>query len=358
VLIQIDPTEYDLAIARLEASVEESLAKVKELSEDENNIKRLVRIEEKSLELARKSHDRKVGLLEGDAISPDEVDREERAFLQQRQVVQQLENTLALIPTKRRALNATLSAHQSNLEQARIDLTKTTISAPYDCRLSDVNIEAGQFVQTGQRLFKAHGTDVTEVEARFQIEQLRNLLSQETRDRFQPGLKTDAFKQLFEDVNVYVSLQSGDWSAQWEARIDRFRETVDLKTREMRVLVAVERTYEKAVPGVRPPLTSGMFCRVELQTPVRSASVVIPRVAVHDDKVFVIDQKDRLQKKQVTVDFAQSEFVVIKSGLSGGEKVVVSDPTPAIIGMKVLPVVDDSLEQHLLALSQGKKAEQ
>ncbi|MDT8302964.1 MAG: HlyD family efflux transporter periplasmic adaptor subunit [Sedimentisphaerales bacterium] len=358
VLIQIDSTEYELIIARLEASVEESLAKIKELSDDDNNTKKLLEIEKRSLELAQKSLERKVGALEDAAISPDEVDREERAVLQQKQIVQQLENTLALIPTKRRALNAVLAAHQSNLKQSRIDLTKTTISSPYDCRLSEVNIEAGQFVQTGQRLFKAHGTDVTEVEARFQIEQLRNLLSEETRGRFQLGLKTDAFKQLFEDVYAYVSLQSGDWSAEWEAQIDRFRETVDLKTREMRVLVTVDRTYEKAVPGVRPPLTSGMFCRVELQGPARAASVVVPRSAVHDDQVFVIDQKDRLQTKQVVLDFAQSEFVVIKSGLSGGQMIVVSDPTPAIIGMKVLPVVDKSLEQYLSALSQGKRTKQ
>ena len=357
VLVQIDPTEYELAIARLEANVEESRARIKELSEDENNTKRLIEIEKQSLELARKSLERKVGALEGDAISPDEVDREERAFLQQKQVVQQLENALALIPTKRKSLNAILAAHQSNLEQARIDLAKTTITAPYDCRLGDVDIEAGQFVQAGQRLFKAHGTDVTEVEARFRIEQLRNLLSEEMRTRLQPGLDTGAFKQLFENVNVFVTLQSGDWSAQWEARIDRFRETVDLKTREMTVVATVDRPYEKAVPGVRPPLTSGMFCRVELQAPARAASVVLPRSAIHDGKVYTIDQKDRLQKKRVVVDFVQAEFVVVKSGLSGGETVVVSDPAPAIAGMKVVPVIDDRLEQRLMALSQGKGAE-
>ena len=82
----------------------------------------------------------------------------------------------------------------------------------------------------------------------------------------------------------------------------------------------------------------------------------MPRSAIHDSNVFVIDQEHRLQKKQVVVDFAQSDFVVIKSGLSGGEMVVVSDPSPAIIGMKVSPVADDSLKQHLVALSQGERA--
>jgi hypothetical protein len=92
---------------------------------------------------------------------------------------------------------------------------------------------------------------------------------------------------------------------------------------------------------------------VELQAPARAGSVVVPRSAVHDSSVYVVDSENRLQKKQVIVDFRQSEFVVVKSGLSGGETVVVSDPSPAIIGMKVSPVADERLKQHLLALSQG-----
>jgi len=358
VLIQIDPTEYELAIARLEASVEETQANLKELAGDEENTRRLITVEHRSLKLAQKSLERKLEALKRNAISQDEVDREERNYLQQKHNVQQLENALALSPSKRKALNAALDVHQSNLKQARIDLAKTVIKAPYDCRLGDVGIEAGQFVREGQSLFKAHGTAVTEVDARFRIEELRNLLSEQMRGRFQPGLSTGAFKDLFRNVRVIISLQSGEWSADWDARIDRIRETVDVKTREMKVVAAVDRPYEKAEPGVRPPLTAGMFCQVELQGPARPGSVVVPRSAIYDSSVFIVDREHRLQKKQVGVDFAQSEFVVVKSGLSGGEIVVVSDPYPAIIGMKVSPVADDILKQHLLALSQGKRAKQ
>jgi multidrug efflux pump subunit AcrA (membrane-fusion protein) len=219
-----------------------------------------------------------------------------------------------------------------------------------------VSIDVGQFVRAGQSLFNAHSTAVAIVEARFRMEALRPLLGEQKRKQFQPGLSTGAFKQLFDDVRVLVSLESGDWSVQWEAQIERFREAVDAKTREMKVVVSIDRPYEKAVPGVRPPLTEGMFCRVELQSPARAGSLIVPRSAVHGSHLFVIDQEDRLQKKQVIIDFTQSEFVVIKSGLSSGERVVVSDPSPAIMGMRVSPVADDGLKQHLVALSQGKRA--
>jgi len=355
ILIQIDPTEYELAIARLEASIKEAHAKIEQLAGDEENTKRLLDIEQRSLALSRKLFERLQGALEQNAASHDEVDREERNFLLGKQKVQQFENALSLIPAQQEALRAALEVHQANLKQARIDLGKTTIKAPFDCRLSDVGIEAGQFVPTGRSLFKAHGTAVTEIAARFRIEELRNLLSEQMRKSFQPGLSTGAFEQIFRDVSVVVSLESGDWSAQWQARIDRFREAVDSKTREMKVVVAVDHPYEKAMPGVRPPLTAGMFCRVELQAPARAGSLIVPRSAIHDSSVFVIDSEHRLQKKEVTVDFAQSEFVVVKSGLSAAEMLVVSDPSPAIIGMKVSPVADESLKQNLLTLSQKQR---
>lgn len=355
-LLKIDSTEYELAVARLEANIAETRAKINELAEEKENTKRLLAVEKRSLELARKSLERKRAALEQNAISPDAVDREERNFLQQKQKVRQIENTLSLIPAKRKTLKAALAVNQANLDQAEIDLAKTTIRAPFDCRLSDVSIETDQFLHAGQSLFKAHGTGVTEVEARFRAQELRNLLDEDIRSRFQPGIGNETFRQLFRDVGVVVRLQNEDWSADWNAEIDRIREAIDAKTREIRVVAAVDRPYEKAQPGVRPPLTAGMFCEVTLNGPVQQKKVVLPRSAVHKGTVFTVDQQQRLRKKQVTVDFAQSDFVVIKSGLSGGEKVVVSDPSPAIIGMKVSTTADEILRKHLLTISQAKEA--
>ncbi len=356
ILAKIDPTEYELAVARLEAGIEETRAKISELNAEEENTKRLLAIERRSLDLARKSLERQRAALEREAIPPDQVDREERNFLQQQQKVRQLENILSLIPAKRKSLKASLAVNQANLDQAETDLAKTTIKAPFDCRLSDVNLETGQFVRAGQSLFKAHGTGVTEIEARFRADQLSNLLDEDKRNRFQSGMGTETFRQLFRNVGAVVRLQNGNWSADWDARVDRVRETMDAKTREIRVVVAVDRPYEKAQPGVRPPLTAGMFCEVTLNGPIQPKRVVLPRSAVHEGIVFTVDHQQRLRKKRVTVDFAQSDFVVLKSGLSGGEKVIVSDPSPAIAGMKVSTTTDESLRQHLLAISQAKEA--
>ncbi|HSL62892.1 MAG TPA: hypothetical protein VK885_13980 [Desulfotignum sp.] len=353
-LIHIDPTEYRLAVARLEAAIEQTRANLDELDKEAANTRQLVQIEQQALVLAEKMLARRQQAVARNAVSREEVDREEKNFLDQQQAVQRLQNTLALIPSKRRALNAALEMHQADLEQARMDLEKTRILAPFDCRLSDVNIEPGQFVGTGQGLFKAHGTGATQVNARFRMELLRNLLGDPARERFGPGVDPDTFRHLFDDITAVVTLYDSDWSVQWEARIERVREFVDTRTREIQVMAVVDRPYDSAIPGKRPPLMPGMFCRVTLTAPARPGQVVLPRSALHNSAVYLVGSDDRLEKKPVTVAFFYSDFAVISSGLSGNERVVVSDPLFAIIGMKVKPVMDDALLHHVKRLARAK----
>jgi len=64
----------------------------------------------------------------------------------------------------------------AGLAQAKLDLAKTVVKAPFDCRLGEVEIEPGQYLAAGQSLFESHGTALTEVEIQIPLDQLRTLL--------------------------------------------------------------------------------------------------------------------------------------------------------------------------------------
>ena len=66
--------------------------------------------------------------------------------------------------------------------------------------------------------------------------------------------------------------------------------------------------------------------------------------------------RHRLKKKPkpVEIDFAQANFVCLRSGLNTGDTLVVSDPTPAIEGMLVDPVEDAKLLQTLVREASGE----
>ncbi len=355
ILLRIDPVEYELAVAQRKASLAETRAKLDELAVEEGSRKASLEIEKRSLAFARQSLERLRTLRQQEAIAADEVDREERGVLQQEQAVQQLENALAQIPARREALTAMLAVQEANLKQAELDLAKTVIRAPFDCRLGNVRMKEGQVVDAGRQLFEAHDTATVEIEANFRPEQLRNLLPIEKRRQFESGMSMERLRQLF-DLAVTIRLRSGDWEANWPARFDRIRESVDSRTRAIGVVAVVDDPYGQIVPGVRPALVSGMYCEMELQAPPRPRTVVLPRSAVRDGNVYLVDDEGRLRRRTVRTAFAQGGLVVIESGLDGGETVIVSDPAPAIEGMKVEAVADPDLRERLVAQAEGREA--
>ncbi|MEZ5583125.1 MAG: hypothetical protein R3F37_10500 [Candidatus Competibacteraceae bacterium] len=57
---------------------------------------------------------------------------------------------------------------------------------------------------------------------------------------------------------------------------------------------------------------------------------MIPRSAVHDGTVYVVNPEKPLSVAPVTVQLTQPEFVVIGTGPEAGDQVVISDLVPAI----------------------------
>ena len=354
ILIKIDPADYELAVTRLEAVIAETRARLAELDAEQRHHEDSVKIEKASLALVKSSLQRKRNAQANGAISPDEVDREARTVLQQQQAIQQLENALDLLPARRQTLKATLASHSADLEQAKLNLERAVIDAPFACRVANIAVEQGQFVSVGQTLFEAHGTEAVEIEAKFRPEQLRTLLDDDKRHALETGGITEAWRNGFE-LKATIRVRSGEWEATWPARFDRIREAVDPRTRAINVIAIVDDPYVKVVPGIRPALVRGMYCEMELTAPMRPGSIVLPRSAIHGDHVYLVDAEGCLREQAVRIAFTQGEIAIVEAGLMGGESLIVSDPTPAIEGMKVDALPDPDLRRDLIEQAQGKE---
>lgn len=352
-ILRIDPAEYLLTAARLEADIAQVTAQLAELDVKEANLRASLRIEADSLALAQRALSRSQSAAERQAVAAAQVDKDERAVLAQRQIQQALENSLSLLPAERKTLEASRSVKEASLAQARLDLEKTIITAPFNCRLGELSIEKGQFLSTGEILFKAHSTDHTEVEAQVPMHLARNLLSVEARKKIVTSLNLEAVRKLF-NIDAVVRFRTGEFMAEWDASFSRVRELIHPQTRTLGIVVAVDKPYEKVIPGTRPPLVKGMFCEVELRGRPRRGLVVIPRSALHDGHVYVVNEERRLERRKVEVAFAQSSLVCLTGGLRKGETLVVTDPTPAIEGLLVTPEVDADLLEDLIAEARGE----
>ncbi len=354
VLFRIDPTDYELAIAETETTIQSTQAQLAELEVKEANTKASLAIEQEVLELGEKELERKRKLVARGTVTRSETEREERTVLGQRQSVQNLRNTINLIPAERKLLEAQLARDRAQLASVRRDLERTTISSPFAGRVAEVEAELAEYVRQGDRLTAIDSIDVAEIPAQVPMGKLGALIRSEQTLTIMPT-DLEVLRQAL-GLSARVWLRGENTTVMWEGRVARFSDTIDPQTRTVGVIVEVDGPYENVQPGVRPPLLKGLFVEVELLGRPLPDRLVIPRSALHGDQVYLLNNEDRLVKRAVEVGLIQPDFVVIDSGIEEGERVIISDLIPAIDGMLLAPVSDSDMLARLLAEAGGEEA--
>lgn len=355
VLVRIDPAKYKLAIAQIEAGIDNIKAQLDELDSKAKNYKASLEIEKKSLALSKKELDRQKKLFGKGTVSSSKYDQQRLSYYAQSAQVQNIQNSINLIPATRKALKANLALNRVKLKDTKLDLEYTAIKAPFNCRIIDVGIEISQFVKSGQVLANADGIETAEIEAQISMGKMRNLIKSRNNDSSHTSLFKIDLKKLEEifGLKAIVRVKSDDFEVEWNARFAGADATIDPQTRTLGVIVAVDNPYQKAKIGVRPPMVRNMFCEVELIGRPVPETIVIPRSALHDGYVYVVNSESRLERRKVETDFGQTNFHTIGNGLKTGESVVVSDLVPAIDGMLLEPVEDEVLGKRLVAEATG-----
>lgn len=346
VLLRIDPTEYELRLSQVEADILSTRAQLAEMAAKEANIRASLAIEEESLALRTTEVERKQRLRDKGTLSASELEQEKRNLLAQRQAVQAQQNQLNLLPAERELLEAQLARYEAQLADARLDLSRTEVQLPFRARLSEVNIEQAQYVREGQVLIKADAIDRAEVEAQIPIARMRALLQGADPIDFSIGPGGALAERL--GIRARVTLRDAGGDVSWDAELARLSDTLDPDTRTVGVIVVVEAPYADVVPGERPPLVKGLFVEVELFGAPRPEQLVVPRSALHGDRLYLVED-GRLAIRHVTVAVRHPEYAIIAGGVAAGAELVVSDLFPAIDGMPLQGEPDPDARARLVA---------
>ncbi|MCE8017048.1 efflux RND transporter periplasmic adaptor subunit [Halomonas sp. MCCC 1A17488] len=338
-LLALDPSRYELAIAEAEAELTQ-------LEAEEANTRRLLGLERQALDLAEQELSRIERLASTGSVSTSQRDAQRRSTVAQRQAVATLENALALLPAQRERASVRLA-------QARRDLADTRFVAPYDLRLGEVEVELHQFVSVGQSLFEADSLAAAEVEARLPFSVVRRLLGSVAPAELEPGSLDLSERIDLDAIDAELELV-GASGVGWTGRVVRVASGLDPATRAVRIVVRVDHPWRGARPPDRPPLQRDMYTRVRLTAPGPEASMVVPSSALHQGELYLADEQGRLVRRPVSVAFKQGGLAVIEAGLVPGERVILDDLQPAIDGMALSVRRDDAAEARLAALARGE----
>lgn len=355
VLLRLDTTTYGLAETRGRADVMNIDAQLKELEQNKKNTERLLATEKRALKLSSRELERKRGLLKKGYISKSEMEKEEKSFLAQQTTVNNLQNSLDLVPARRKALLAQKKSGESTLTDYQLNIEKTEIQAPFNCRISEVNVELDQYASPGMTLVTADGVETAEIPVQLSPLSFADLLPKLQGPMPFFEVDVDAIRKAI-GITAFVRIPGIRRENVWEARFSRTSESIDPTTGAITIYVAVDGPYEDAVPGKRPPLVKNMYCEVELRGRAIPNRIVIPRSALHEGAVYVANKENRLEKRPIVIESLQGDLAIIGEGLAENDTVVVTDVVPAIEGMLLKPSEDSVLLAELLKKASGEVA--
>jgi len=237
-------------------------------------------------------------------------------------------NPLVLYEPQLQGSIAQQTAARAQLEQAKINLERTKIRAPFNCFIHSEKIDSGQYVRAGNPVIEISGTDSAEIIVPLPHEVFRWLDIPRGRQAQKGSAATVTFT---DQQQIY----------EYPGRLVRTLGEVDPRGRMSRVVIAVDDPYHlrKKPQHYLPELEIGMFVEVSIHGRQLDNIISLPRNALRDhETVWIVDKNDTLRIKTVNIIHREQKTVLISAGLADGCRVVLTNIDGAAAGMKLRPV--------------------
>lgn len=223
------------------------------------------------------------------------------------------ERQLVLRKPQLNAVKATIGGAKASVDQAKLNLSRTTIRAPFDAHILSQNVTKGSQVSQGDNLGRIVGTDYYWVMATVPVSKLQWL----------------SFPKSDSEKGSPVRItNSTAWStdAYREGYLDKQIGALDNQTRLARVLVKVaDPLANKTSHEKMPSLMIGTFVEVNIQANPVADVVRLSRDYIRSNETVWVMKDGKLEIRKVDIVLNDDVYAYIRKGLVDGEKVVITD---------------------------------
>jgi RND family efflux transporter MFP subunit len=235
-------------------------------------------------------------------------------------------NPLVLHEPQLKNARAQLQAAEAGVERARLNLERTRVKAPFNCRVRSENIDPGQFVRTGTTVAVLIGTDRAEVTVPLPLSDIRWL-----------DVPSPVNELVGSQAEVSMTVDGEVYS--WNGIVVRNMGVVDAQGRMERVVVAVDDPYGLNNPDKagRFDLAVGSFVEVRISGQTLKDVYRLPASSLRQQNtVWLFNSADStLQIKDVELLRREQETAVLGAGLSSGDMVVTTYLAGAANGLRL-----------------------
>jgi len=286
-LVVIEPNDYELAVESADAAVKQAkVAYERELAEQ------------------------KVALLEWEQIHPGEKPDSPL-------VTRELQVKFAM---------ADFKSAQAKLNDAKLDLERTTIKMPFSGRVSSESVDIGQYIPAGQPIAMVYSTDVVEIAVPLADSQLAWFDV--------PGGYNNGSNSIEgEGAKAEVTTEFAGGMHCWPGQVVRTRGQIDPISRMVYIVIEVKDPFK--LSKSRPPLVPGMFVEVDIQGRKIDKIIRVPRYAIRNGGDVWVEKEGELKIVKVEIVRMDRDYAYIADGLSDGDVVIISPLDIVTDGMKI-----------------------
>jgi RND family efflux transporter MFP subunit len=289
VVIQVDPSEYELNVKEYRAELEEAMFELD--------------LEQGKQVIAQREW----------KLMEEEIDTSSEG------------KSLALREPHLRLVKAKGDKARSRLAAAELALKKTTITAPFNALVLEEFIDRGQLVSRQTNLATLAGTDQFWIQVSVPVSVLNRIsFPAET------GMNGSSAEIIFEPVSGQPIVRHGN--------VFRMMGDLDPEGRMARVLILIDDplNLRRESRKERGRILLGSYVKVRIDAGFFEDVYSIPRQALREgDVLWVKDSNDTMRIRNVTVVWRRKDEVLVRDGLIEGDTLILSRLQAPLPGMKV-----------------------
>lgn len=219
-----------------------------------------------------------------------------------------------------RRLQASMDAHNAQVNQAKLLIERCEIRAPFDGAVKTLMVEVGNWVGPGAILLTL--IDPLRIEIPIQ-------LPASVYDRVRVGDFCRVTSESLRDVD-------------WKGEVTRIAPSVDERTRTFAAYVEVDNTVQlqACIPGT--------FVVAQITGPVHVDVLVIPRSAVRDGRVLVV-QDGTAVARSVKLERLVADRAIVSGELVEGDVLILSRLGLLEVGspVRVRPAIETTADRMM-----------
>jgi len=231
--------------------------------------------------------------------------------------------SLVLREPQLNAARSRIEAAQAAVNQAELDLQRTSVRAPFDAHIISRNVDLGSQVAPGQNLGRLVGMDMYWVEITVPLSKLSWL----------------SFPESEAEKGSEVKIRNRTAWSEGHFRIGYLYKLIgalESQTRLARALVAVEDPLARQTSaGTKHSLIIGAFMETSIHGDEISDVIRLDRDYIRKDETVWVMADEKLQIRDVEIVFQDAQYAYIHSGLEENEKVVTTNLTTVVEGAKL-----------------------